>query len=290
MSTLNFNKNQSKPLPPQWTRRIPEGEYHRQAQRGIVVTSTMLKQFRACPTLYRAIIGGAETPERKSAFRFGRAVHKLVLEGEDAYRAEFVVGGPLNEKTGRSFSHGSRAFAHWVEECGAAPERVITPAEAHDIGCMRDAVRNHRAATEALSDGWPERCAEAGVAGLSCRARFDWLRSDGLVVDLKTTVDLGRFEADAKRFGYLNQFAFYRDVALAAGAGRVDLVAVVLEKRPPFRVGVWDFPDDILAPYAAQNFAALKSLARCREENRWPTGYEGARSFPPAGLPPLWLN
>lgn len=290
MSTLNFNKNHGKSILPQWTRNIPEGEYHRQAQQGIVVTSTMLKQFRACPTLYHAIVHGTEKVEQKAAFRFGRAVHKIILEGEDACQAEFIVGGPLNEKTGRSFSHGSRAFARWLEDYGLSPEKILTPAEARDIRSMRDSVRRHRAAASLLADGWPERCAEAEIAGLLCRARFDWLRRDGMIVDLKTTADIGRFEADARRFGYLNQFAFYRDVALAAGAGDVAVAAVVLEKRSPYRVGVWEFSPDVLAPYAAQNLTALKALARCREQNRWPTGYEGARSFPPAGLPPLWLN
>ncbi len=250
----------------------------------------MLKQFRTCPALYRDIIRGREKIPEKSAFRFGRAAHKLILEGEDACQAEFLVGGPVNEKTGRSFGHGSRAFARWLEESGLAPDRIITPAEARDIRQMRAAVRAHREAAALLADGWPERSAGAEIAGLACRARFDWLRADGAVVDLKTTADIGRFEDDAKRFGYLHQFAFYRDVARAAGADDPRMAAVVVEKQPPFRVGVWYFTCDVLAPYAARNLASMQALARCRAEDRWPTGYEGPRNFPPAILPPVWLN
>lgn len=292
MSTLNFNKKHIPPSPPSWTCFLAENIYRQQAARGLVLTSSMLKQFRTCPALYRDTVRGiAKTPE-KQAFRLGRAAHKLILEGEDACRAEFLVGGPLNEKTGRSFGHGSRAFARWLEEFGLAPDRIITPSEAADIRGMHAAVRAHPEASGLLSDGWPERSAEAGLAGLACRARFDWLRRDGLAVDLKTTADIGRFEEDARRFGYLHQFAFYREVARLAGAGDLRMAAVVVEKQAPFRVGVWHFPEAVLAPYAAENAAAIASLKRCLATDSWPTGYESARNFPAAAfaLPRVWLN
>lgn len=128
--------------------------------------------------------------------------------------------------------------------------------------------------------------ARAELQGLPCQIRLDWLRPDGVAVDVKTTADIARFETDARRMGYLHQFAFYRDVARSAGAGEMDMVAVVLEKKPPFRVGVWSFSAETLEPYSLQNRTTLASLLRCREENKWPTGYEGQRAFPPSASPP----
>ena len=290
MSTLNCHKNGFSQPEPAWTTRIPESRYHEDALTGKILSSGMLKEFRLCPAHYHALITGKARRSESDALRFGRAVHKLILEGDRAYRDAFMVGGPINEKTGRAFGSESKTFEKWLEEYGLERERTLTPGEAEDIVHMREAVRSHREAGLLLSSGWPELSARAELQGIPCQIRLDWLCPDGVAVDLKTCSDIARFEADARRFGYLNQFAFYRDVAQAAGAGEVTVVAVVLEKRQPFRVGVWRFPDDILAPYSAQNRTAIAALHCCRERGRWPTGYEGTRAFPPAGLPPVWLN
>ncbi len=290
MSTCNSTENVMPRAIPPWTTFVPEDEYHRQARAGTYLTASMLKTFRSCPAHYHAIVTGKQHSEEKPSFRLGRALHKLVLEGEPACQAAFLVGGPHNKKTGRSYLHGSHAFTRWLGDLGLDPARIVTPAEAEDLRRMRQAILSHREAARLLAAGWPERTAAATLAGLPCRTRFDWLRPDGIVVDLKSTADLDRFEQDARRYGYLNQFAFYRDAALAAGADDLRMMAVVVEKRPPFRVGVWEFTPSILAPYAAENLAALSALRRCREENRWPTGYENTRSFPPASLPKIWWN
>lgn len=106
MSTLNYYKNSFSLPDPDWTVRISEAAYHRDALHGAAVTSGMLKEFRLCPAHYRALTTGREQRRDSDAYRIGRAVHKLVLEGEDAYRTAFAVGGPVNEKTGRAFYGG----------------------------------------------------------------------------------------------------------------------------------------------------------------------------------------
>jgi hypothetical protein len=290
MSTLNYNKKQLTDIPPPWTCRIDEFEYHRAAKKGEVVSSSLLKEFRRCPAHYHAIVSGYEEPRAADAYRFGRAAHKYILEGEEAFRKSFAVGGPRNERTGRAYSHDSKAFGEWLDECGIRPESALTTTELGSLARMRTAVLTHREVADLFRFGWAELTARAELRGLECQARFDWLCGDGVMVDLKTTSDISRFEADARRYGYLNQFAFYREVARSAGADACRLVAVVVEKRLPYRVGVWKFPDATLDPYAAENAAALASLRRCRETRSWPTGYEGTRAFPPAGMPAVWFN
>lgn len=290
MSTLNCRKKTSDAIRPEWTLRIPETLYHDESRRGRVMSSGMLREFRRCPAHYRALVEGRAARTESDAFRMGRAVHKLVLEGEDAYRAAFVVGGPVNDRTGRSYGAGSRAFADWLRENGLDRRGVLTESEAADIRRMHDALDAHPGAAELLGGGWPELSARAPVAGVPCQMRLDWLREDGTAVDVKTVEDISRFETDARRFGYLHQFAFYRDVARAAGSVELAMSAVVLEKKPPFRVGVWHFPAETLEPYAIQNRETLARYRRCLENGRWPTGYEAPRNFPLAGIPPLWLN
>ncbi len=290
MSTLNINKNPQDSLPPPWTTFVEEQRYHQKAQTGQAISSSMLKVFRKSPALYFARITGKTSEKNCPAFRVGRAVHTLLLEGEPAYAASFSVGGPCNSRTGRSFGAETKAFRKWICENGLDPGRVITPSEARDIARMREAVLRHRGAAALLAHGWPERAAEAECGGLPCQARMDWLTPEGIVVDVKTTRRLDDFESEARRFGYLNQFAFYRAVAAAAGAGDLEVRAVVVEKQAPFRVCVWAFPPSVLAPCAAQNAEALRRLRRCRETGVWPGGFEEGRTFPPAGTPALWLN
>lgn len=290
MSTLNPDKIAPIAPPPAWTCFIPEKMYHGESRSGRVMSSSLLREFRVCPAQYRATISGLAERADTDAFRLGRAAHKLVLEGEAVFRCAFAVGGPVNEKTGRSYGAGTRAFDQWLDECGLDRKSVVTPVEYEGMLRMRDAVWSHSEIGRLLADGWPERSARAALEDVPCQIRLDWLRPDGVAVDLKTVEDITRFEQDARRFGYLHQFAFYREAALAAGGGELEMIAAVVEKRPPYRAGVWRFPADTLAPYAEQNRKALRAFLRCRAENRWPTGYEKPRNYPLAGIPPVWLN
>lgn len=250
----------------------------------------MLKEFRNSPARYFARITGKIPGKECHAFRIGRAVHKLILEGECAYKASFAIGGPFNLRTGRSFGPDTKAFQNWVCENRLDPRRVITFSEAYDIACMRESVRRHKGAVELLGNGWPERSVEVEYSGLPCQARLDWLTPDNAIVDVKTTRCMDDFEAEARRYGYLHQFAFYREIAAAAGAENVRMAAVVVEKKAPFRVCVWQFPESVLAPYIAANRETLARLLHCRETGSWPSGFEQGRTFPPAGIPALWLN
>lgn len=290
MSTLNYDKNNKAVKLPDWTMTIPEPVYHAASAKGEYVSSGMLREFHLCPFHYRELVSGVAVRPDGDAFRMGRAAHKLMLEGEAAFRAAFIVGGPVNERTGRSFGAGSRAFEEWLHENGLDKRMVLTLTEADTIRRMRAAAFANTAIRRLFDEGRPERSTRAELAGVPCQIRLDWLRSDGIAVDVKTVEDITRFEADARRFGYLHQFAFYRETAAAAGGGELAMTAVVLEKKPPHRAGVWEFSADTLAPYVEENRRALASLRRCRESGKWPTGYEKPRHFPPAGIPPVWLN
>ena len=52
---------------------------------------------------------------------------------------------------------------------------------------------------------------------------------------------------------------------------------VAVEKREPFRCGVWRVSDDTLAIARKENEAAIRRLIRCRDLGDWPTGYEEIR-------------
>ena len=78
---------------------------------------------------------------------------------------------------------------------------------------MNDSVRSHPLASELLRQ-WRSRRVSFGpsIVGLPCQIRLDWIAPDYGIVDLKTSDNLTWFEADARRFRYLHQLAFYRAI------------------------------------------------------------------------------
>ncbi len=54
---------------------------------------------------------------------------------------------------------------------------------------------------------------------------------------------------------------------------------VAVEKREPYRCGVWRMGEDVLALAQKENEQAIGRLVRCRETDAWPTLYEDLRTF-----------
>ena len=54
---------------------------------------------------------------------------------------------------------------------------------------------------------------------------------------------------------------------------------LAVEKKEPFRVGVWQVAASALDFAEAENAAALERLKQCQAANEWPHGYETVRVF-----------
>ena len=199
----------------------------------------------------------------------------LVLEGREKFDAEYAVGGPINPKTGQPFGSGTKVFAEWAAECG---KQVLTDAQAELVERMAEGVRQQQIAVDLLSSGMAEGVVRAVYCGLPCQIRMDWFDPHRGIVDLKTCDDLTWFEADARRYGYHRQVAFYRAVlAQVLGGALVPVHLIAVEKKEPFRCGVWRIGDDTLVQAQRENEAAIRRLLVCRENDEWPTGYEDIR-------------
>jgi hypothetical protein len=209
----------------------------------------------------------------------GRAFHTLTLEGRNEYASRYAVGGPINEKTGKQFGPGTKAFAEWAERQN---KEVLTLDQAELVERMADAIRVHEAASMLLSEGVAENVVRTEYLGLPCQIRMDWLHPEQGIADLKSADQLDYFEADARRYGYLHQMAFYRAVlAHAAGVRPTDIPVHVIaaEKAEPYRAGVWSVTNDILAICQAENEHAISRLHDAERTGIWLTGYEEIRSF-----------
>lgn len=97
------------------------------------------------------------------------------------------------------------------------------------------------------------------------------------IYNLKTCDDLTWFEADARRFGYIGQLAFYRAILRMRLGRNVPIHIIAVEKREPYRTGVWRISDESLDLGEQENAAAIARLIACRQNGVWPTGYEEIR-------------
>lgn len=268
---------QSYPHPFVW---IPESDYHAASRRGDYISSHLLADFRRSPLLYKREIDGLVPNAKSEAFAFGTAAHKLILEGADAFNAAYLVAeGPVNPKTGEAFGPNTKAYREWAT--AQAPRIVLSPRDMSKLANMNLAVQNHADAQRLLSGGFPEGTVRTRMEGLPCQIRIDWFNPAEGIVDLKSCEDLDRFEADARRFGYGDQMAFYRAaLATATGATKpedIPVHIVAVEKAEPFRCGVWRLDSLWLDDCAVRNRLALVRLSECRSTGVWPTGYESLR-------------
>lgn len=252
----------------------PEAVYA--ARRKDCLSSHALTEFRRNPLLYRKKQLGLIREEERAAFVVGRAAHCRTLEGADEFRRRFAIGGPINPKTGKPFGQDTKAYAEWAATIG---KPAISQDTADLCEQLAEAVSNHAEAAALLAEGQAEGVVRAEYGGLASQIRIDWTHPERGIVDLKTIDDLDWFEVQARSFGYAHQLSFYRAILAAVAGRKAEVQVIAVEKKEPFRVGVWRFSDQVLDAAARENLAAIERLKICRAQDRWPTGYEAVRSF-----------
>lgn len=256
--------------------REPADVYHAKAANHL--SSHWLAEFRHCPLLYHRKRQGLIPRRDSTAFLVGRAAHTLILEGRDRYNVEFAVGGPINPKTGNPFGSTTKAFAEWAEKIG---KPVLSDDQAALVEQMAASARAHIVASELLSNGTPEGVVRCQLAGHQCQVRLDWINPVDRrgIVDLKTADNLDSFEFDIRTWGYLHQLAFYRAAVAAVTGLTLPVHIIAVEKREPYRCGVWVIGGSALDAAQRENDAAMTELTQCQRQDHWPTGFESLRIF-----------
>jgi len=249
------------------------------AQRREYLSSHRLADFRKCPRLFRKKEQGLIPDEDKPSYVLGRATHTLVLEGEEKFNADYAVGGPINPKTGKPYGPRTKKYEEWAEAIG---KPVLTDAQYSLLANLAASVAEQDLAGRLLSGGIAEGVVREEYCGIRCQGRLDWFNPVKGIVDLKTCDDLTWFENDARKFGYAYQMAFYRAllaIALGQAPTDIDVHIIAVEKKEPFRCGVWRIAPDVLAIAAKENEDSIQLLMKCRATDYWPTGYEELRTL-----------
>lgn len=240
------------------------------------LTSHALNDFRRDPFLFHKKVSGLIDEEDRPAFSVGRAAHTLVLEGRETYQQRYAFGGPVNPKTGEVYGRYTKAYEQWLAEQG---KPAVPPDDAQLIENLNDSVRNHPLAMELLSEGVAEGVVRTSYMGMPCQARLDWLNPQRGVIDFKTTDTISYLEGSARIYGYIHQLAFYRSLVFQATGKVAPAFIIGVEKREPYRAGVWTLGADVLGAAQKENEQAMERLAECRALDQWPTGYETLRTI-----------
>ena len=253
----------------------PADAYH--AKTGEYLTSHLLGDFRRCPVLYhRKRQGLVSVSEDRPAYLVGRAAHSVILEGEEAFSQRYAVGGPVNPQTGLPFGPQTKAAQNWAKE---QKKEIITPEQLYQVNRMADSVRRHSRASQLLVSGYPERVVRSVYMSQQCQIRMDWFDPHIGIADLKTCDDLDWFEADARVYRYVYQLAFYRAVLATVIGLYVPCHFIAVEKKEPFRCGVWLISPHVIAAAQRKNESYLQALGVCQAFSTWRTGYEATREF-----------
>ncbi len=207
---------------------------------------------------YRRHLDPARVIESSSdALRLGSLVHCLALTPRQ-FEREFRVLADRRTKAGQ-------AEWAWTVAQGWTP---IKPGELDKARAIAAALKAHKPANRLLIFGKKERTIiqPRPVGLLPLKARLDvHCEAKRLIVELKTTRDLGVIRASMERYRYPLSAAFYRDMVHGQAT-----VFVFVQTTPPHDIEIMDFPHSKLEEGRDQWKTALRRFDDCWRRNDWP--------------------
>lgn len=260
-------------LAPEWEGfglypNLPADRYHADPVPGGSLSSTGARKLLApsCPAIFKYEQDHGQQP--KKVFDLGTAAHKLVLgDGPELV----VVDRP------RWDTNEVKAQLVKIRAAGNVP---LKQHELDQVNTMADALRNHPETGPLLdpASGAPEQSLfwEERALGITRRARIDWLRHDGIVVDYKTckSADLDAISKAVHEHGYHAQADWYLDGLKALGYAddNTPFFFIFQEKTAPYVVTVVRLDNLAMRIGHDLNQAAMQLYANCRAADYWP-GY-----------------
>ncbi|WP_282084079.1 PD-(D/E)XK nuclease-like domain-containing protein [Streptomyces tendae] len=231
---------------------------------GSLSSSGARKLVAECPAKFKHWLDNPQ-PQSK-ALELGTAAHKLVLD--DGPALVLVDAEKWN-------TNAIKAEVAAIRAGGGIP---LKRHELEQVEAMAAALRNDPEAVRLLEpgSGVAEQSAFWEDNGVWRRARFDWLRNDGQIVDYKTARSCKRedLEKAFHEHGYAQQQEWYIDagVALDVADPEQPFQFVLQEKDPPYLVVVTTCDPMARGIGRHLNEVALNTYAICRESGEWP-GY-----------------
>jgi hypothetical protein len=244
---------------------IPADLYHSDPIPGGSLSSTGAKKLASsCPAKFKYWLDNPEPP--KKTLDLGTAAHRLVLDDGP----ELVLVDAARWDT-----NAIKAEVAAIRAEGNIP---LKRHELEQVEAMAAAIRQDTDAVRLLEpgSGVAEQSAFWDDNGVWRRARFDWLRHDGQIVDYKTARSCRRedLEKAFHEHGYAQQQEWYLDAGYALDVADPErpFQFVLQEKEPPYLVVVTTCDPMARSIGRHLNEVALNTYAICRESGDWP-GY-----------------
>lgn len=233
---------------------ISPEEYH--ASPGLSYSS--LKQFATSPAHYQAYL--RKEHEREY---LGTGTHMRTLERDRFDRIHTVI----KDRRGKR--------ADEAKELEAAGRFVVNESEYESICRMSDAITSDADCRALLCSGKAEQSVfwKDPATGLLLRCRPDWLRDDGVMVDLKyfNSVDPREVEKQVWRMRYHWQSAFYLDGGKAAlGVNHSFFAHIIVTDADPFVARPFVLVDACLEKARLEYRPLLEKYSECKRTNHWP--------------------
>ncbi len=257
---------------------LPEAEYHARTE----LSSTGARLLLDSPAKFKYRQDNPQPGKRD--YDIGHAAHAKVLGVGSG-----LVGYPVEHLTPSGNVSTKAATIQWAEDQRAAGLVPVSPADIAKVDAMAEAVLAHPIAKGLLeAPGDRELSVFTEIDGVPTRARLDAL-TGGIGIDLKTTrknADANSFGREAADLSYHVQQAWYWQALAAAGVALERFLFIVVEKEPPYLVGVNEL--DIIFQQMGDTGAA-EARTRYRhgiETGEWP-GYSDDIEL---SSPPAWMG
>lgn len=246
---------------------LPEDQYH--GTRALISKSA-LDLFAVTPRHFHYSLDAPEETET-DAMRIGTAFHIAALEPDlfDKKVTELPDFGPMQSSKNRA------ARDAWIEH-EAAGMTWLKQHEMDVVLAMAKSVREHPAARKLLRNGHSEVTAvwTDPHTGLPCKSRADFLSEmNGVFVDLKSAVSASpdAFKRAVGNCRYHVQDAMYSRAFEENGIHIEHFAFVVVEKTPPYAVGIYTLDDTAKLRGEELYMRELRQLRACIDEDRWPS-------------------
>ncbi len=212
---------------------LPIEKYH---EKDGYISKSSLADILDCPAVYKYWHVDCNPREEKDHFNVGNCVHTLALEPElFSQRFYFLPEGVRRD---------IRTAKYQGILATAGLRKIITASDFEDIKGMAESLRSNKKALALLqSKGKVEPSIYWEEDNFKFKARPDFLRDDGLIVDLKTTKSAYKpfFQKDAFNFHYdLSVALTSRGYQALTGKEPENYVFLAVESKPPYLVECYD--------------------------------------------------
>jgi exodeoxyribonuclease VIII len=233
---------------------MPEDEYHAHEAIG----STSLSYALKSAAHYKAYMSEQVTPSE--AMLFGSQVHRAILEPE---RFDFTVAC---KPEGMSFV--TKEGKAWREQ--NSNKEIMKYEDYRSAIAIANKVKNHEFLAPLFARGDSEQSAFwiDPNTQLECKARFDFITSDGIAIDFKTTsngASAHDFASTASQRNYHIQAAHYIDGAISKGIKIERYLFVVIETTGSNELAVFELNKDSLIKGLKDRDTALEVIKNAKQ-------------------------